>query len=149
VALAYVVNSPYLVRLARLELFGAFVGPLGAAALADSRAAETLTHLDLSHNQLIDKGVMPLARSPYLRRLTQLNLDNTYFTGHAVRALARSPILGSVVEPRLRISGLDEGSAETLLTSPYLGPHTTLFLERRILKKSSLRDRFPGRVKDR
>jgi uncharacterized protein (TIGR02996 family) len=116
-----ILASPHLARLEALNLYANRLDNGGAAALAEG-APEGLGRLDLSGNEIGDRGVIALAGSPRLAGLVVLHLgwNSTGPTG--ARALADSPHLRSLTRLSLgmgRTTLGDEG-ATALAASPHL-----------------------------
>ncbi len=73
--------SPLFSRLTQLGLrYCQGVSDAGVSALAGSRVAEWLTHLELEGTSVGDPGGLALARSPYLTRLERLRLTGSSFS---------------------------------------------------------------------
>lgn len=66
--------------------------------LANSPYLTKISYLDLSGNQIRDRGAQRLARSPFLTNLEGLNLSSTGLGDSGVRALVSSPYLGNLRE---------------------------------------------------
>jgi hypothetical protein len=86
-AVAAVVASPALGRLAALNLSGNWVEPAVALALASSPHLANLTFLDLSYNDIGTDGALALARSNTLPALTEVILHGNKIEPRGIEAL--------------------------------------------------------------
>jgi carbon storage regulator CsrA len=85
--LALLAASPYLARLAELDLSDQDLGDGEAALLAASPHAASLNALVLRRNQLGDAGAAALARSPHLTGLARLDLTGNRIGKKGARTL--------------------------------------------------------------
>jgi uncharacterized protein (TIGR02996 family) len=122
--------SPHLALLATLTFPDYFSAPLtadGALVLASSPYLTRLAGLDLYRNNVGDRGLEALASAPWLAGLKQLNLVDNGLSAVGARALAvaRAPALTVL---RLGVNGLGDEGAEALAGSPLLARLTALDL---------------------
>jgi uncharacterized protein (TIGR02996 family) len=102
--LAKLVQSPLLSHIRELDLSGNELGNRGPILLSKSKHLVRLDALDLSFNEFGDKGLQALADSPVLGTLRSLQItDNGGFGVPGLRALANSPHLTELI--RLDVSG--------------------------------------------
>jgi serine/threonine protein kinase len=80
--------------LATLEIAGAGVTVVGAAALADSPALATLDSLCLSKNKLGDLGAMTVADAPHWQWLRSLDLSFNGVGNEGAKAIAAGSLAG-------------------------------------------------------
>jgi carbon storage regulator CsrA len=95
--------SPYLARLASLDLSDNGLGDDAAVVLASSARLGSLSTLVLRQNRIGDAGAAALARSPHLAALTALDLAGNQIGTPGARALAASRHLTKLA--RLDLSG--------------------------------------------
>ncbi len=114
--MAALAASPYLARLASLNLSRNDIADAGAAALADAPWLAGVRALNLVENGLSDAGAEALAASPRVSGLHALELGRNWITDRGLRALAGSPHLAN-----LRVLGLDRNfigpSADAVLAA--------------------------------
>jgi uncharacterized protein (TIGR02996 family) len=102
--LSKLVHSPLLRHVRELDLSGNELGNRGPIFLSKSKHLVRLDVLDLSFNEIGDNGLQSLADSPVFRTLRSLQItDNERFGVPGLRALADSPYLTELI--RLDVSG--------------------------------------------
>lgn len=101
--LASLAASPYLARLAELDLGGMDLGDGEVAALTSSAHAGSLKTLKLQANRIGDGGAIALASSSHLAGLATLDLAGNRVGDAGARALAASPHLAGLT--RIDLSG--------------------------------------------
>src|SRR5262249_37189035 len=89
-AVADLVDSPYFIRIRRLDLSRSALTNEGVQLLTRSRAPCRLTHLDLSSNQISSNGLRALLDNMDLTYLTELRLVGNGISKEGARALANS-----------------------------------------------------------
>jgi uncharacterized protein (TIGR02996 family) len=105
------------------------IGPLGAAAIAESANFGQLRRLILDFNGIGDDGLAALARSPHLGALQYLSLKSTSVTDAGVRALAEGTAMPSLELLELTFNReLTHAGIEALARSPRLATLTSLWL---------------------
>ena len=128
----------------------------GLCALLESKALESLEHLNLSGNGHLgaeafealtqspslrslktlvlnvtgcgDEGALAIATSPYLTKLETLSLSEADIGSEGLAALANSPNLKSVHTLYLHINTIDDSGVNALARSPRLRSLTTVWL---------------------
>lgn len=88
------------------------------AELANSPLLGRIAYLDLSANQIRDRGAKQLAESPFVRNLEGLNLSSTGLTDSGLRALAASTNLGNLRELFLCDNRITRQGLRALMGSP-------------------------------
>jgi uncharacterized protein (TIGR02996 family) len=98
----------------------------GLRSLIESPALQSLVALDLSANDLGDKGASLLASLPALARLRELDLSNSKMGAKGAMALAASPGVARLSRLALYYNEIGDAGAKALASSPYLGGITSL-----------------------
>lgn len=106
--------SPYLERVAFLDLSENPLGNRGVRVLAQSPWLCGLRGLNLSSTLLGDAGLAALAESPHLTHLEELYLCGNRIGRGGIRALAESPLRGRLQVLSLRFNDIDPVSADLL-----------------------------------
>jgi len=117
--LTKLVQSPLLSHIRELDLSGNDLGNRGPILLSKSKYLTRLDALDLSFNEFGDKGLEALANSPIFGKLESLQItDNGEFGVPGLRALANSQYLSELI--RLDVSGnyLSDAAIRTVLQGP-------------------------------
>jgi uncharacterized protein (TIGR02996 family) len=120
--------SPWLSRIARLELQANEIDDAGARALADSPSMGRLRELDLNSNSLADAGLAALVAPTCRFRLERLELARNTIGDAGAAALAASPAVTQLRELNLSDNRLSNAGARALADSPHLGRLTRLLL---------------------
>jgi len=130
-------------RLSELDLSYLRIGALGAealavstylraeapdiGALASSTAQRRMETLDLRYCHIGDAGLAALAASPCFNGVRRLHLQKNVLTPAGIASLHRFERL---TELDLRYNGIGEEGARALLSAPFIGSLTRLFLYR-------------------
>lgn len=112
--IATLADSPYLARLAGLDLSGQNLGDSETALLAESPYLGSLQVLTLRRNRIGDAGAVILANSSSLASLTILDLASNRIGEVGAKALAAAPSLAGLSRLYLADNALGEDGARTL-----------------------------------
>jgi uncharacterized protein (TIGR02996 family) len=119
------------------------------ARLVESSLLRHVGELDLSANNLGDRGPMLLARSPHVGRLDALDLGFNDIGSPGLRALADSPGLGGLRSLRVNDNpGIEASGIRAVAESPYLAALADLDLSGNGLSAGALLpllEGWPGR----
>jgi uncharacterized protein (TIGR02996 family) len=133
-------------RLRALGLRAFVLGSFGAAPLASSPHLRPV-RLDLSDNDLGDRGTLELLRAGWLPSLRELRLRSNGIACDAARALAGCAGLSRLRLLDLADNPIDDRGATALADSPHLGRLLRLELSAQRLSvktRERLRERFGG-----
>jgi uncharacterized protein (TIGR02996 family) len=134
--LAKLVQSPFLELVRELDLSGEELGNRGPSLLAKSRHLLRLDALDLGFTALGDKGLQVIAGSSVFGQLRSLLINHNGRLGvPGLRAVADSPFLTQLTDLDVSGNELSDVSLRTLLDGP---PATRL--ERLALQENRLGD---------
>jgi uncharacterized protein (TIGR02996 family) len=118
--LAEFFRSPFLERLAALDLSNQFLSVGQVRILSESARLAGLRHLDLGNTNLTPPHAQTLAAAPHLGRLTTLLLNRNPLDSLGVQALAGSPLAARLTRLELDQTRLANSGARALLESPHL-----------------------------
>jgi uncharacterized protein (TIGR02996 family) len=113
--------------------------------LVQSPLLRLVRELDLSLNELGDRGPMLLGKSPHLGRLDTLNLGYTELGNPGLQAIANTPVFGSLRS--LQLAGNSKIGGPGILAlaeSPHLPSLTEIDLTGNNLLDAALRPLFDG-----
>jgi uncharacterized protein (TIGR02996 family) len=112
--------AAHLRRLEELDLYGAYLGPEGLAALAAAPDLASLRRLGLGENALGDEGLRTLCMAPHWGGLRELDLTVNDIGPEGVATLARSPLWQQLTMVRFLDDTIGEAGAAALTDSPSL-----------------------------
>jgi uncharacterized protein (TIGR02996 family) len=114
-------HFPGLTRLTALGLRNNEISSVAVAALVTSPHLARLASLDLGLNRRLgDAGALGLAGSPHLKNLTALNLAGCEITDAGAEALAAAPHLANLTDLDLSFNPISEVGLQALAESPHL-----------------------------
>lgn len=137
--IARVAASPYLERLAGLDLSGNGLGDTGARILASDAHLARLDALNLGMNFMDIEGVRALATASRLSRLRRLVLDHNHVHDMGAYALASASTLGSLQELGLSHAEIGDAGARYLAEAGQLGELRALDLSYNALGDAAVR----------
>jgi uncharacterized protein (TIGR02996 family) len=125
--------------LTRLDLSHNNLGAAGAQALADSPHSASLRHLTISHNNIRDTGAKALAVSPHLKNLRDLNISGNGIGGPGLKILTESPNFEHLRTLCLAGNFIGSNNVQALAESEHLRGLTSLDLSDAFLEEDSAR----------
>ena len=101
----------------------------GVRALARDARLERLARLELSWNEVTDRGMEEVLQAPWMEALRELDLLYCWLTDKSAHAIASSPACANLTSLRLSGNHISKAGIDALLASPCLRDEVKAMLQ--------------------